>query len=122
MLRYFLILFFSFFSLSAHAEDTLPTKKTDAFALSSEYSLAAQIESASKPKQPESKKKKTVCLNMIVKDETRVIRRCLESVKPVIDYWVIVDTGSTDGTQAMIKDFMKDVPGELQERPWVDFA
>ena len=47
--------------------------------------------------------KSKICLNMIVKDESRVIRRCLESVKPLIDYWVIVDTGSTDGTQEIIK-------------------
>lgn len=59
---------------------------------------------------------------MIVKDETHVIKRCLESVKPIIDYWVIVDTGSTDGTQEMIKEFMKDIPGELHERPWVNFG
>lgn len=67
-------------------------------------------------------KKKTVCLNMIVKDETKVITRCLSSVKPLIDYWVIVDTGSTDGTQKMIKEYMKDIPGELHESPWVNFA
>ena len=42
---------------------------------------------------------KTICLNMIVKNEQPVIRRCLASVKEMIDYWVIVDTGSTDGTQ-----------------------
>ena len=66
--------------------------------------------------------KPTVCLNMIVKNETEVIRRCLGSSKPLIDYWVIVDTGSTDGTQEMIKDFMKDIPGELHERPWKNFA
>jgi glycosyltransferase involved in cell wall biosynthesis len=64
----------------------------------------------------------TVCLNMIVKNETDVICRCLASTKPLIDYWVIVDTGSTDGTQQMIKDFMKDIPGELHERPWKNFA
>jgi glycosyltransferase involved in cell wall biosynthesis len=62
-----------------------------------------------------------VCLNMIVKNETPVIRRCLESVKPLIDYWVIVDTGSTDGTQEMIQEYMRDIPGELHERPWVNF-
>ncbi len=67
-------------------------------------------------------KKKTVCLNMIVKNETKVIKRCLSSVKPFIDYWVIVDTGSTDGTQQMIKQFMKDMPGELYERAWINFA
>lgn len=68
--------------------------------------------------------KKTVCLNMIVKNEKDVIERCLQSVLPMIDYWVIVDTGSTDGTQAIIQEFMKKqgVPGELHERPWVNFA
>lgn len=66
--------------------------------------------------------KQTVCLNMIVKDESPVIKRCLESTKPYIDYWVIVDTGSTDGTQAIIKEMLKDIPGELYERPWVNFG
>lgn len=66
--------------------------------------------------------KKTVCLNMIVKNESKVIRRCLASVKDTIDYWVIVDTGSTDGTQEIIKEFMKDIPGELHEQPWVNFG
>jgi glycosyltransferase involved in cell wall biosynthesis len=42
---------------------------------------------------------KSVCLNMIVKNESKVIERCLRSVKGCIDYWVIVDTGSTDDTQ-----------------------
>lgn len=62
-----------------------------------------------------------VCLNMIVKNESDVITRCLASVKPIIDYWVIVDTGSTDGTQDIIKEFMKDTPGELHEKPWKNF-
>jgi glycosyltransferase involved in cell wall biosynthesis len=65
---------------------------------------------------------KTICLNMIVKDESHVIERCLSSVKPLIDYWVILDTGSTDGTQEKIRQILKDVPGELHESPWVDFA
>ena len=66
--------------------------------------------------------KKTVCLNMIVKNEAHVIKRCLDSVRPLIDHWVIVDTGSTDGTQRLIREYMKDIPGQLIERPWVDFA
>lgn len=65
--------------------------------------------------------KKRICLNMIVKNESHVITRCLGSVKPLIDSWIIVDTGSTDGTQGIIKEFMKDIPGELFERPWVNF-
>lgn len=59
---------------------------------------------------------------MIVKNESAVIERCLASLKDKIDYWVIVDTGSTDGTQEVIRNFLKDVPGELYERPWVDFS
>ena len=46
--------------------------------------------------------KKTVCLNMIVRNESSVIQRCLDSVKGFIDYWVIVDTGSIDGTQKIV--------------------
>jgi len=64
----------------------------------------------------------TICLGMIVKDEAPVIRRCLESVRPFIDTWVIADTGSTDGTQELIREALADVPGTLLQRPWVDFA
>ncbi len=68
--------------------------------------------------------KPSICLNMIVKDESHVILRCLESVKDVIDYWVISDTGSTDGTQQIIRDFFTrhQIPGELHEHPWKHFA
>src|SRR2546428_69578 len=72
--------------------------------------------------EPQTKHK--ICLNMIVKNESHVITRCLGSVLPLIDYWVIVDTGSDDGTQKIIKDFMqeKGVSGELHERPWINFS
>ncbi|MDP1608969.1 MAG: glycosyltransferase [Chlamydiales bacterium] len=63
-----------------------------------------------------------ICLNMIVKNEASVIERCLLSVRKFIDYWVIADTGSTDGTQQIIRRVLKDIPGELHERPWVNFA
>jgi tetratricopeptide (TPR) repeat protein len=60
---------------------------------------------------------------MIVRDETPVIERCLASVKDVIDYYIISDTGSTDGTQKLIKDTMDGygIPGEVIEDEWVNF-
>lgn len=63
-----------------------------------------------------------ICLSMIIKNETRVIERCLRSVLPYIDSWAIVDTGSTDGTQDLVRRVMANTPGELAEQPWVDFA
>lgn len=63
-----------------------------------------------------------VCLNMIVRDESAVIERCLASVRPHIDHWVIVDTGSVDDTRDRIRRAMEGVPGELFERPWRDFG
>lgn len=73
-------------------------------------------------KQETPSKTPKICLNMIVKNEARVIKRCLDSAKPLFDYWIIVDTGSTDGTQAIIKEHLKDIPGELYERPWRNFG
>src|SRR4030095_7867730 len=64
----------------------------------------------------------TRCLSMIVKDEAHVIRRCLDSVRPFVSHWVIVDTGSTDGTQEIVQAHMRGVPGTLHERPWRDFG
>lgn len=66
--------------------------------------------------------KKHIRLNMIVKNEAHVILRCLASVKPWIDSWCIVDTGSSDGTQDIIQDYLKDIPGQLYERPWKNFG
>ena len=61
---------------------------------------------------------------MIVKNETHIIKECFDTVYKNIDYWVIVDTGSTDGTQELIKQYFaeKGIPGELYERPWVGFG
>ena len=70
----------------------------------------------------------TLCLNMIVKNESHIIRRTLEMLcsKMRFDYWVICDTGSTDDTREIIQDFFSQpharVEGELHCDEWVDFG
>jgi tetratricopeptide (TPR) repeat protein len=65
-----------------------------------------------------------LCLNMIVKDEAHVIEESLNLLKNYICYWVISDTGSTDNTKEIIKDFFKreKIPGNLIEHKWKDFG
>lgn len=67
---------------------------------------------------------RTLCWNAIVKNEARIIERCMASMVKELDYWIVVDTGSTDGTQDIIRNFMAThgIPGELIERPWVNFS
>ena len=65
-----------------------------------------------------------LCLCMIVKNESKIIKKCLNSIADYLDYWVISDTGSTDGTQDIIKSFFKEkgISGELHEDKWVNFG
>jgi glycosyltransferase involved in cell wall biosynthesis len=63
-----------------------------------------------------------IVLTMIVKNEAHVIERCIASVRPIIDAYLIVDTGSEDGTQEVIRRVLADLPGEVVDQPWVDFA
>mgnify|MGYP005815562271 CR=1 FL=1 len=69
-------------------------------------------------------KDKTITLCMIVKDETHIIKECLESMLPYIDRYDITDTGSTDGTPELIKEFMDEhgVPGEVYLSDWKGFG
>jgi glycosyltransferase involved in cell wall biosynthesis len=67
---------------------------------------------------------KTIGLCLIVKDESHVIGRCLDSVKRLIDYVLIVDTGSTDNTIEVIEHWLKtnNLPGQVIFEPWQNFA
>jgi glycosyltransferase involved in cell wall biosynthesis len=61
-----------------------------------------------------------ICLNAMVANEARTITRMLDSCYKYIDYWVIQDNGSTDGTQEIIRNFFaeKGIPGFLYETEW----
>ena len=70
--------------------------------------------------------KKSICLNMIVKNEKHIIKETLDNLTKYINfsYWIISDTGSIDGTQEFIKEYFieKNIPGELFQDEWQDFA
>lgn len=68
--------------------------------------------------------RRTLGLCMIVKNEAEVIERCLDSVKPLVDYVLIADTGSSDGTQEVIRAYLarNGIAGEVIEEPWRNFA
>ena len=64
----------------------------------------------------------TICLSMIVKNEAHILRRCLDSVKPYIDHWIICDTGSTDSTRDVVEQALSDLPGAIHNHEWRDFG
>lgn len=68
-------------------------------------------------------RKPTVCLNMIVKNESKIIYRLFESVLPLITCYCICDTGSTDNTIDMIRAYFdaKHIEGIIVKEPFVNF-
>ena len=64
-----------------------------------------------------------LCLSMIVKNESKIIRRLLESVAPILDMYCICDTGSTDNTVNLIESFFKskNIPGKVVHEPFQNF-
>jgi hypothetical protein len=69
-------------------------------------------------------KKPTICFATMCKNEQHCIEETLESVYKYIDYWIICDTGSTDKTCEIIKNFFKakNINGELFIDEWVGFG
>src|SRR5207249_480278 len=55
-------------------------------------------------------------LCMIVRDEEPRLPSCLESIAPYVDEIVVVDTGSTDRTREVARDW----GARVYEMPWPD--
>ena len=65
----------------------------------------------------------SICLSMIVKNESKIIERLLLSVYHFIDTYCICDTGSTDETILIIESFFKKYPknGKIISEPFINF-
>jgi glycosyltransferase involved in cell wall biosynthesis len=61
---------------------------------------------------------------MIVKNEAHVIHESFDCIRKYINYYVIVDTGSTDDTKKVIKEYFDKhgIEGEIHDRPWKNFG
>lgn len=71
-----------------------------------------------------NQKQITICLVMIVKNESKVIKRCLDSCINYIDTYCICDTGSTDNTTEIISEYFenKNITGKLITHHWKNFG
>lgn len=61
-------------------------------------------------------------LVMIVKNEADNIVKTIESVRDEVDYFCILDTGSTDNTQALIQQAFGNTRGRIYQEPFIDFS
>lgn len=73
---------------------------------------------------PKKKPGPTLCLNMIVKNESKILMRMFDAVVDIIDCYCICDTGSTDNTPELISDYFitKCIPGKIIHEPFKNFA
>jgi glycosyltransferase involved in cell wall biosynthesis len=65
-----------------------------------------------------------IALIMIVKNESSIIERCLNSTLPLVDTFLIIDTGSHDDTISKIFEVAArwNKTGEVLQRPWINFG
>lgn len=58
----------------------------------------------------------SISICMIVKNEERILRRCLDSVADLAEEIILVDTGSTDRT----KEIAREYTDKIYDFPWID--
>jgi glycosyltransferase involved in cell wall biosynthesis len=58
----------------------------------------------------------TISACLIVKNEEKILARCLESIKEIVDEIIIVDTGSTDRT----KEISSNYTDKIYDYKWID--
>jgi len=65
-----------------------------------------------------------LCLTAIVRNESKIIERCLDSVKDIVDCISICDTGSTDNTVEIIENYLQThhIPGQVHHHVWENFG
>ena len=61
-------------------------------------------------------------LILMIKNESRILKRCLESLEGIVDAWCICDTGSTDDTVTIANEFLENRKGCLSVVPWQNFG
>ena len=61
-------------------------------------------------------------LILMIKNESKILRRCLEAVSNIVDGFCICDTGSTDNSVEIAEEFLKNKVGNVSVEPWRNFG
>ena len=88
------------------------------------HDMAGALKAPRAPSETELAARPLLELVMIVKNEAASIEATIRSVQHVVDHYTILDTGSTDGTPALIRAAFarQGVPGAVHSGPFVDFG
>ena len=65
-----------------------------------------------------------IILLLMVKNESRIIARSIQSALKVVDAVCVSDTGSTDSTILLVQELFKTlpIPGRVYDHPWTNFG
>ena len=63
-----------------------------------------------------------IVLILMVRNESKIIQRCLKAVEGIVDAFCVHDTGSTDNTCELVEEFLQTHKGCLTKSEWRDFG